>query len=225
MTIFLSDVHGEFTYLKAFLNQMKNYEVIQLGDLGIGFPKELSHTWPPSKKIYALDELTNLENLPNFKFISGNHDHPELCKQHPNYLGDYGIYKTKDGFDLFFISGSPSIPQDINREYPGVTWWQNEELSIDEWDKCLELYSQTKPEIVISHCCPQRCVFILHKEPFNKIGGLSERRMNEMMDIHKPKTWIFGHHHIDRIFTYDKINFIAIGAMSYRIYDHENDKS
>lgn len=219
MTVFLADVHGDFALLKSFLSIMKDHEVIQLGDMGIGFPKELIHNWPPSKTCYNDDELTSLPRFDNLQWIRGNHDHPELSRNHPNYLGEFGNYTTKDGYDLFFISGSPSIPKDPLRKYPGITWFRDEELTVDQWDECLDLYTATKPEVVISHCCPFECINYIHTKPLDPIGGLSERKMNEMLYIHQPKVWLFGHHHKNKEFVHKRTTFICIDKVNYRIYN------
>jgi len=40
---------------------------------------------------------------PEHKFIRGNHDDPKFCREHPNYLGNFG-YLPDD--ELFFVSGA-----------------------------------------------------------------------------------------------------------------------
>lgn len=108
------------------LTELKN-DSIQLGDLGIGFIKTQNYN--------------NKFNFDNHKFIRGNHDNPEICKKHKNYLGDYGI--TSQG--LFFISGADSL--DKKYRTPMINWWQNEELTTNDFKKCLNLYKKEKPEI------------------------------------------------------------------------------
>lgn len=181
----IGDVHGQWFKLKKILENCD--EAIQLGDLGIGFPERIrkfdfdSDSW---KTMYDFSNFTY--NVDKFKFIRGNHDSPFKCKRHQNYLGDFGVYK-----DIFFISGAWSIDKDVRT--PGYDWWSDEELTIVDFYKALELYTKVKPDIVISHDCPQRVLYLLHSYPIPTRTG---QGLEAMLSEHAPKEWYFAHHHM-----------------------------
>ena len=126
----IGDVHGRIAdYQKLAAGAG---ESIQIGDMGLGFR---GVSLPPS---------------PTHKFFRGNHDSPEACRAHPNYMGDGG-YDAALG--LFWLSGADSIDKHLRRE--GVSWWQGEELSLGEFQEALDLYERVKPRVVLSHDGPQ----------------------------------------------------------------------
>jgi predicted phosphodiesterase len=74
MIILIGDIHGRIPdYLRLVATLQPGSRSIALGDVYIGRPG------------VHLPELP-----PEHKFIRGNHDDPKLCREHPNYLGDYG---------------------------------------------------------------------------------------------------------------------------------------
>lgn len=180
--LLIGDVHGEFNRYKYIINNQES-ESIQLGDLGLGFPTT-SYTNKHS--------LTNCEMLAKHKFIRGNHDNPESCREHPNYLGDYGMYKG-----IFYISGAWSI--DKKYRTIGVDWWPDEELYYTELYKAIDLFKKNKPKIVISHDCPQIISGLLY--PDSNVDTRTGLAMDEMLHCHTPDLWIFAHHHRSENFT------------------------
>lgn len=172
--IFIGDMHGDFKTYKYLLKKFKNEKTIQVGDMNI------------------INELNLQENVfpENHKFIRGNHDNPEICQKHPNYLGDYGYLEEED---IFFVSGGKSINKD--QLTPMVNWWEDEELSDKQFYECIELYKNKKPSIVVSHECPKSIKkWILGAKIDFK--SKTEVALQIMLEHHRPNTWIFGHHHM-----------------------------
>lgn len=167
----IGDVHGK---IDAYVELTKNDAYsIQVGDMGIGF-----------------NEVVLPERNQHF-FIHGNHDNPDECAKHPNFLGRFG-QATIAGVKIFFVSGGYSIDQYRRKE--GVTWWRNEELSTAESFDCCLTYGDIKPDIVISHDCPsiiRNELMSHHQEKTTTVNMLSA-----MFEIHRPKHWFFGHHHV-----------------------------
>lgn len=182
MALLVGDLHGKFGRLRPILEGTED-EVICLGDVGVGFPGIGKR--PLFRK--------------NFKFIRGNHDCPDDCRAHPQYLGDYGVYQ-----DLFFISGAKSV--DKHRRTENWDWWREEELDKRSLDIALDLYAATKPDVVISHDCPFSvqwpiCVAVRKAFPWTEEFGDPRGyptviAMDEMLKIHRPKAWYFGHWHL-----------------------------
>jgi hypothetical protein len=178
MSIYLAgDLHGLYAPLNKFATKHPQDTIIQLGDYGL-FDNQK-------------DRKRNL--MPNVKFIRGNHDCPEVCKSKPNYLGDFGVYN-----DIFFISGARST--DISDRTIGVDWWPDEELSYEQLNKVIALYEQVKPDTVISHDAPaavcNKIIKLKHPNgyPYKPYG--MTLAFDQMLEIHQPKRWFFGHHHL-----------------------------
>lgn len=177
----IGDVHGKF---KDYLDIIADLpgKSLQLGDFGIGFGKDPIE-W-------------NKDHL----FIRGNHDDPKKCRKHPNYLGEYGITEDK----VFFVSGGYSIDYRWRRNHNllnpnDLVWWEDEEISQDEFPKIIDMYMQHKPEIVVAHDAPPIVKAHVVDGDFEDkrqfINRTSDGLMEEMFKLHKPKIWVFGHYH------------------------------
>jgi predicted phosphodiesterase len=188
--ILLGDVHGKFdTLLKYKVKEDQSY--LQVGDLGVGFPRL------PVPKLPS-----------NFFYIRGNHDNPEFCKTHINYLGDFG-YNLK--LDLFWMGGAFSPDWELRT--PGYDWWFSEELNVQQLNEALELYSRVRPRYVVTHECPE-CV---RPTLFPKSSDLHSRTphyLGEMLAIHQPEIWIFGHYHRSIIKKIGQTTFVCLNELS-----------
>ena len=186
----VGDVHGEFYRYKNIIAKLDT--TVQLGDFGIGFPRVVAKPNPAyafnesNERCIFVNEITNCEMPKEHKFIFGNHDKTSMCLRHPNCLGKWGIYKG-----MFFVSGGLSIDQEFRKE--GRDWWRTEELTVAEGYKVLNYYEEIKPDIVITHDCPLRINKLLYS---NVIPSRTAQLFDSMFDIHQPKRWYFGHHHL-----------------------------
>lgn len=189
MTAIIGDVHGDIETLFDLGDGLDGW--IQVGDLGWGMTHQ------------AIPEFPD-----NGKAIRGNHDDPEVARAHPSYLGDYGV--TDKG--IFYVSGAKTPDFDIKRRMALAAkrnchpmWWEDEQLGYQDLCDMLTLYEQTKPDIVVTHDAP----FYLYRaligaarsiNPDGSSEAESNRTataLNQMLDIHQPKFWYFGHWHMD----------------------------
>lgn len=198
--LILSDTHGRHDQIIKICNTNKDKLVLQIGDFGIGFGRD----WP-----------SEINPIPNFKFIHGNHDNPERCKLYSGYLGRYGHFTWK-GKKVFYISGAWSI--DFMDRTPGKNWWHNEELSIDEMEECAKLYLKIKPDIVISHDAPDvvwedlvKCGKMVFGN--NKYPNRTSIFLSKIFSKHQPETWIFGHYHFNANFIMHNTKFNCLEIM------------
>ena len=214
--IFVGDVHG---YLDTFRRELKKYKklypnetVIQIGDMGLGFPKSQSSI------------------LPNYcNFVRGNHDAPNVCRAHPNYLGDFGS-KEIDGHRTFFVSGAYSIDRAYRTE--GISWWPEEELSIMELNTALEQYVEYKPEIMITHDGPSHATtwllnryILANNVPYVEQSPIPTRTgqaLTAMFEQYQPKLWIFGHWHTSWIKKINGTVFVCLNELEFQRFEDIN---
>ena len=204
----VGDIHGRTkTYQKWLRDNLDpTARSIQIGDMGLGF----AGVGLPAPGQPALAE--------SHKFFRGNHDSPEKCQAHKNYLGDYGYLEENS---LFWVAGAFSIDRQFRIE--GVSWWADEELSYGELGKAIDLYREVKPRFVLSHEAPAIAGAVLLYDQMGpyfaaKGGCLTSRTaqaLESMLDIHQPEKWIFGHYHVDKKFYVPKLatEFICIGGI------------
>lgn len=210
----ISDVHGKMQeYIK--LASEVDYS-IQIGDLG--FAKEYK-------------QLSRL-NPDNHKVLGGNHDDytwedGEFVNQTPHFLPDFGTHWLKFRHPIFFVRGGYSI--DWKYRTPGVDWFPHEEISYSLLQRAIDHYGSSKwgcPNIVVSHECPAS--LIPHFATLTYFDGELIRpsrtayALDAMLSLHRPKLWLFGHHHKDVDLTIDGTRFICrreLGHVDFLLED------
>lgn len=158
--IFLGDTHGDWVIVPD--------KAIGVGDHGIGF----KGAFPP-----------------NFRFIRGNHDNPEVCTWTRGFLGDFGV-RTWGGKRWGFVSGGFSVDRNLRTE--GVDWWPDEELTFAQTSDCFDLLLQQPIYGMISHEAPGFIVDNLVQRPF---PTFTSQFLDALWQHLKPKVWVFGHYH------------------------------
>ncbi len=199
--VIIGDVHGKTS---QYLNIARQYKYsIQIGDFD-----------------FKYDAIKKMD-ANRHKLLPGNHDNYNilLSGEVPNYLGDFGILNI-DGFPydgkIFYLRGAWSIDQKYRKQ--GVSWWPEEEITIEQGYKALELYEKEKPQFVITHEAP-------HELIKNKIIGLYDicietrtgMLLQRMFEIHKPKVWVHGHHHVFKDVIVKGTRFICLPELGTAI--------
>jgi len=214
--ILVGDVHGMLDRFRKELKRLKaqfpDETVVQVGDLGLGFPKSQSPDFPKQ-----------------MKFIRGNHDAPAFCRAHPNYLGDYGTAEI-DGHRVFYLSGAWSIDRAMRVE--GISWWPEEELTIKELGEAFDLYLEYKPDVVITHDGPNQATqWILTRFNIGNYGSYREesvkptrtgQALSAMFEAYQPKIWFFGHWHFSWMKNLNGTRFICLNEFDVRRMDEIN---
>jgi len=172
MLTVIGDVHGHYAQYERIAR--KREYTVQLGDLGF--------------KYGCLNNLSQNHH----KIIAGNHDNYDIIGLFPHYLGDYGNCSL-GGVNFFFYRGAYSI----DRQYRtiGIDWWEQEQVNIEQFMKARELYRETKPDIVITHDCPESINYHLLPPGANRYQNMTGWALDELFNIHQPKMWRFGHYH------------------------------
>ncbi len=192
---YIGDVHGKISEYIHITEQLP--KTIQLGDMGVGFSD------------VCLPALST-----RHRWIHGNHDNPDLCVAHPNHLGYFGFIPDED---IFYVSGGYSIDRYYRIE--GVSWWRNEELNYEQWNKCFALYKETHPSIVVSHDCPKNVYSMVMPSRNLQIPNATSNALSLMFSEWHPRLWVFAHHHISKTFDVDKTSFVALGELA--VYSEE----
>jgi predicted phosphodiesterase len=193
---FFGDVHQEYRLLSQMLEGVEAGPIIQVGDVGLGCPGA------PDPEPGPLDFPSR------FRFIRGNHDDPAVCRKHPSYLGDFGVHSETG---VFFLSGGRTL--DTHSRIVGWDLFPDEELSRRQFDEAISLYERVRPKIVVTHECPASAcdrLFHLRDKP-----SLTSLALDAMFEIHQPKMWVFGHHHVSLVKKYRETLFCCVGPNDF----------
>ena len=165
----IGDTHSVNVFNGIAREVLWNTYAISVGDNGIGFFRS-----PPARA------------EKNVGFLFGNHDNRSIVKDHPNFLGPFGVIETLR-HNVFYLSGAYS--PDVGSRTEGVDWWRDEELSYAESSGAIDLASEWKGKIniVVSHDCPSFLV------GYKSHTG---RLLDEIYRILSPRYWYYGHHHV-----------------------------
>jgi len=204
----LGDVHGEWNALirKIEFLDIKNSELICVGDLGIGF----RDVETDKKTLMLLNEFFEERNI-FFRSIRGNHDDPSffdgsVSLSNLKLQRDYSI-ENISGQRFGFVGGAISVDRqdridhDQYRHDGNVTFWKNEKINICP-EKILDV------DVLITHTAPT------WNGPIDKIGlskflakdpSLWDELMQERNDIslliekYKAQYHYCGHFHLHSI--------------------------
>ena len=173
----IGDVHGKYKRYHEIIREKNRHPyTVQLGDFGFDY-----------------ETLKNVDPE-HHVFIGGNHDNYDKITSVPNYLGDFGHMANFNGMEFFYYRGAWSI--DRSYRTIGVDWWENEQNTMDTFEKAKKLYSDIKPDIVMTHDCPLLIVPYLLPAGSKVYENLTVWALQELFNIHKPKYWFFGHYHV-----------------------------
>jgi len=168
---------------------------IQLGDLGFNYS--------------LLEQLDPARH----RFLPGNHDNYAALP--PHALGDFGVWKIPraepegPSGEIFFVRGAFSIDRSSRTE--NVDWFTQEELTEEQLAEATRLYAEVKPDFVISHDCPTS---LLPYVTNYRSAMQTNQGLQKMLDIHRPKRWIFAHHHFTWGKEIDGTLFICVGELA-----------
>lgn len=189
----IGDVHGKYDRYHKIIRETKHHPyTIQLGDFG-----------------FKYDTLKNVDYTRHL-IIGGNHDNYDICYNYPHFLFDYG-YTKLNNLDFFYYRGAYSI--DRHYRTIGVNWWSNEQVNIDNFMKARELYNSIKPDLVITHDCPEFMVptYIGKNRPVYQ--NITTWALQELYNIHQPKMWIHGHYHQSLTTIYGNTKFVCLDEL------------
>lgn len=184
--IFIGDIHGNLDEITSIAKKNKRSTIIQCGDFGVGFIKE--------------DLITELPK--NIRFFIGNHDCRKVANLMSNCLGDFGEHKDK----FFWVSGGNSIDKYARIE--NIDWWADEELDARQCKDCIDLWANSKIDVLVSHEPPQ-----MFAEKFYLCFDRSKTRtlLDEMIKTRKPELVISAHWHESKDEKFNGMRWVSLG--------------
>lgn len=193
MITLIGDVHGKYEkYHRILSRHEENPYTLQVGDFG-----------------FKYDTLKNVDSTKHM-ILPGNHDNYDICYNYPHFMGDYG-YTSLNRIDFFYYRGAYSIDR-IYRTV-GIDWWEDEQVDIEGFMKARELYRQAKPDIMVTHDCPQEIAMQMIKPDQRIFENNTTWALQELYNIHQPKLWFFGHWHHSRQIQYGNTKFICLNEL------------
>lgn len=202
----IGDIHGKKYEYRLITENMPIYitKSIQLGDMGVGF----------GQNDYWHESLDEHMIATNGFFIRGNHDNPTVAKNMTNYIND-GPFMD----NTFILNGAWSI--DWKYRIDGIDWWRDEELSYNELNKLIDIYSETKPRIMITHDCPTLAAYYMFIKEGKTLGGKTlhltrtGEALQQMFEIHQPDFWFFGHWHHSLAKKINGTKFVCLDELDF----------
>jgi len=193
----IGDVHGKYKRYHEIIREKNRHPYsIQLGDFG--FDYETLKNVDPAKHV----------------IVAGNHDNYNKIIHTPHYLGDYGYTSNFNGLDFFHYRGAYSI----DRQYRtiGIDFWNEEQVTTENFLKARELYTSIKPEIMITHDCPESVSPLLLDPYANLFQNMTGYFLQELFNAHQPKIWLFGHYHKSWKMTINGTDFQCLNELEVK---------
>ena len=188
----IGDVHGKVDqYWKILQREEAQDGSIQLGDFGF----KTQHDWHS-------EHIDGEKHL----ILFGNHDYYPYLYEGAS-LRDFNVFSE---YNMMTIRGADSIDKEFRIK--GLNWFKDEEMGQGIMHLCKMCYKNTKPKIMITHDCPQSVratMFGIYDASATSVF------FDELMEIHKPDLWIFGHHHQSREETLFGTKFKCLDELEY----------
>ena len=203
----ISDIHGDVnTFLKLMSKKpLQEKEVVLLGDVGYGFPE------------FDVERFNDyLLRNPRIRFyiIQGNHDNAE-CMGVP--IANVRYITTKTGSIVHYIDGNSvimipgALSYDKNMRVPGVSWWENEQLSEEQLAESIKL--ATSCDIILSHDAPLQQYFMFFPETKpSRTNRALDMLLMELIRTQRKTLWLHGHLHENYIDIFDVFQIQGIAS-------------
>lgn len=199
--LLIGDLHGKWQSYAKLLEMYQPDRSIQVGDFGWGFAADDS--------LSVKDVELNMEDLyGEHRYFRGNHDNPAKCHAHKFCLDDLH-WEPEIGLQV--IAGAHSI--DKAWRTPGIDWWEDEELSYDELDRAITLYEERKPSIVLTHDGPEDIIPYMFPWYRKDFPSRTRNALGNMLSLHKPDLWVFGHWHTSHTYHQDGTTFRCLAEL------------
>lgn len=141
------------------------------------------------------------------KVLFWNHDDTRfLNKDHS--LWDFGHRQLPSWFKFFVIRWAECAPMDKAARIEWKDYFRDEELSIPQGNECVEMFREIKPDVVITHECPE--FLIPYLKEWDSYSNRTTQLLQACFESHKPKLWIHWHHHVNYIGDHSWCRFVTL---------------
>jgi hypothetical protein len=203
--LFVGDLHGNTEAGVNAVNQAIVQEaevIVQVGDFGY---------WPAfdhSQRFIEALERELVDNDVLLFFADGNHEDHRFLPQGDNLnLVAENIWHVPRGLDvelddtrLLFFGGARSVDR-YYRE-AGVTWFEEEMPTEEQFDRAMLTAQRNKIDIVVSHDCPVetglRGVPWTLEPDIIADNRIMRGYLREILLTYRPRHWFCGHWHARR---------------------------
>lgn len=210
----ISDVHGDVSKIYKLLEKKPLHEkhVILLGDIGYGFSE------------FAFQQMDKLfASMPtvNFYVVQGNHDNADvmICS-YPNVR----MITTYTGAKVYYINSKAvllvpgALSYDKNMRVPGVSWWQNEQMTDEQLSEVIELGPQV--DLILTHDAPLQQYFMFFPETKTSMTNRAlDVLLLSLIREHKSITWVHGHLHYAYLERKNGVTLCGVGEDGYLILE------
>lgn len=202
----ISDVHGNVGKAIELCEKrpLNVKEVVFLGDIGFGFSE--------FDEVKFIDYLKNNRNV-NYHLIQGNHDNAE--KMLPHFYGNINTITTIEGAETYNIYHNScllipgALSYDKHLRVPGVSWWENEQMSQMQWESVL--FKSLDVNYIFSHDAPLSQYFKFFPETKPSLSNRSlDELMKKRMWSRLNVKWIHGHLHYAYVETINSIQITGL---------------
>lgn len=192
------DTHGRLKAVREYIHHLrpsgrKHHPMLHLGDFGFA----------DDYRSLDLDSVST----DRLMIVGGNHEEYPALVQLPCYLGDFGVVPGTSS--SFFVRGANSI--DKHKRIPGWDWWYEEQLSHEQMNAALSYYEEMKPYVVFSHDAPANVTALMFGR--ENVNDATSSMLEEMLSIHAPERWYFGHWHEPATRRVGATTFQCVGKM------------
>jgi predicted phosphodiesterase len=220
--LYVGDIHSRVKDLGGIVNSAETRgikTIIQVGDFGVLWPNNSTSEMDNFLKKRARQGKWTTEILTVF----GNHDNwdefyrlheeqgrPDKVELYPGsgvFCVSRGSMLDINGISHLFMGGAESTDQ--HHRTPGLSWWDREEPSKEEFDIFFDNLENKKPDTVISHDAPLRVQLYRMRRNASTTPNMLENALR--LSSHKPKNWLFGHHHMLKKWKVDGVKFRCCG--------------
>ena len=115
-----------------------------------------------------------------------------------------------------FIGGAHSI--DWQYRIKGFSWWEDEELSQPRMLEIMDTYMKVKPDVMVTHDAPIVVIKEMHSHHMFD-NSRTQQFFQALWNEHKPKLWIFGHHHKSFRTYISDTEFVCLDELEIKEFD------
>lgn len=217
--LYVGDIHARINDLGRIVmsaDSKKDAAIVQVGDFGFGFPDRAITLWlekRAEKSGFKTPIYTCMGNHDNWDLLYDmweERGRPDMFELVPNSNCFY-VHRTSlidiFGVSHLFLGGAESTDQHHRKS--GISWWDREEASDQEFEKFFEVFDTQKPDTIITHDAPLRVELFRVRRNQSRTPNILERVYQ--LSKHRPRRHYFGHHHMLDKWKIDGTKFYCCG--------------